>query len=184
MSSPPLYPILAAIGLTSGIVAHRVRLSISGSLARHLLLAPALEGMALLPGFIVVGLLATQFIPSHPLTEAMPLWATFVGTYAGGRFAAHTWHRTRSARRETALPFEHWFELMRTNPAQARQFLSAYLIQSQQAGADPRAELSGACASLERTHAGEPMLHGALTMLRTEITRLEQEQARLPTRAV
>ena len=149
-----------------------------GSLTRHLLLAPALEGLVLLPGFTLAGLLFGQLLPDRTPLDGVPVLVTFLSTYGLGRYAADRWGRTRAARRETALPFEHWLDLTRTNPEQARQFLSAYLARARLDGTDPVAQLRAACASLEDSHHGDPIVHGALTTLREEITRFQQERTR------
>ncbi len=184
MLSLLVYLILAATGLATGVAAHRVRASVHGSLTRHLLLAPALEGLALLPGFTLAGLLFSRVLPSRAPSDMLPLAASFVLAYVLGRFAARRRGMARAARREAALPFEHWLELMRTHPEQARQFLNAYLARARLYGADPIAQLTAACASLEDGHGGDPIVRGALETLRAEITRFKQEHARLPKRAV
>ena len=179
-----VYPIMAATGVATGVVAHRVRSSVHGSLSRHLLLAPALEGLALLPGFTLAGLLFSQLLPTRTPLDGVPLVATLLVAYGLGRFAAGRWGKTRAARREAALPFEHWLDLTRTNPEQGRQFLRAYLGCARLDGTDLVAQLTAACASLERSHRGDPIIDGALAALRAEITRFQQERARLPGRAV
>ena len=116
----------------------------------------------------------------------LPWVATFVLTYVLGRFAGRNRSMASAARREAALPFGHWLDLMRTDPEQARQFLNAYLARARLDGTDLVAQLTTACASLqERGDADrDPILHRALETLRAEITRFEHEYARLPRRAV
>jgi len=184
MPSLLVYAILAATGLATGVVAHRVRASVHGSLSRHLLLAPLLEGLALLPGFTLAGFLSFRVLPSRTLPDVLPWVGTFVLTYVLGRFAGRKRAMARAARREAALPFEHWLALLRTHPEQARQFLNAYLARARLDGTDLVAQLTAACASLEERGDGDPLVHRALETLRAEITRSKQEHARLPGRAI
>ena len=179
-----VHTILAAAGLVTGAVAHRIRASVHGPVTRHLLLAPALEGLVLLPGFTLAGLLLSRVLPSRPLPDALPFAGTFVLTYVLGRVVARQWSASHAARREAALPFEHWLDLMRTSPEQARRFLSAYLAQARLEGSEASAQLSAACASLEHSHRDDPIVRGALETLRAEIARFKQEEARFPRRAV
>jgi hypothetical protein len=184
MTSLLAYAILAATGLVTGVVAHRVRASVHGSFGRHLLLAPVLEGLALLPGFALAGFLSLRILPSRTLPDVLPWVATFVLTYVLGRFVGRNRGMARAARREAALPFEHWLDLIRTRPEHARQFLNAYLARARLDEADLVAQLTAVCASLQERGDGDPVVHGALETLRAEITRFEQEHARLPRRAV
>jgi hypothetical protein len=178
------YAILAATGLATGVVAHRVRASVHGSFSRQLLLAPLLEGLALLPGFTLAGFLSVHVLPSRTLPDVLPWVATFVLTYGLGRFAGRKRGMARAARREAALPFEHWLAVMRTHPEQARQFLNAYLARARLDGTDLAGQLTAVCTSLEERGDGDPVAQLALDTLRAEITRFKQEHARLPGRAV
>src|SRR5256885_11597161 len=82
-------------------------------------------------------------------------------------------------RRESALPFAHWFDLMQTNAGAAHAFLTTYLAQNERERIDSLPDLQAACAALQQANAGHPLLPAALGTLRAEIARLELARVRL-----
>src|SRR5213593_4372618 len=157
------YVILASVGTVCGFAAHRLASSLRGTVGRQLVLRYFLEGIAITPGIALVGFFLGQRPLPPNLVRMLGLGGAFVVPYAAARIA----------RRESVLPFVHWFELLRTNPAAANQFLATYLSQRASERSALLADLSVACDALSQTRPADPLLPAALTRLRGEIARLE-----------
>ena len=167
------YAILATLGIMCGFAAHRLAASLRGTVGRQLVLRYFLEGIAITPGIALVGFfLGQQPLPAK-LFQMLGLGGAFVVPYAAARIVTYRSGMARSARRESVLPFVHWFELLRTNPAAANQFLATYLSQRDSERSALLADLSAACDALEQTRPADPSLPAALNRLRGEIARLE-----------
>src|SRR5881628_232151 len=167
------YVILASVGTVCGFAAHRLASSLRGTVGRQLVLRYFLEGIAITPGIALVGFFLGQRPLPPNLVRMLGLGGAFVVPYAAARIVTYTSGMARSARRESVLPFVHWFELLRTDPAAANQFLATYLSQRDGERSALLADLGIACAALEHTFAGDPLLPTALNRLRGESSRLE-----------
>jgi len=167
------YVILASVGTVCGFAAHRLASSLRGTVGRQLVLRYFLEGIAITPGIALVGFFLGQRPLPPNLVRMLGLGGAFVVPYAAARIVTYTSGMARSARRESVLPFVHWFELLRTNPAAANQFLATYLSQRASERSALLADLSVACDALSHTRPADPLLPAALTRLRGEIARLE-----------
>ena len=135
-------------------------------------------GMAIAPGIALVGFFLGQRPVPPNLFQMLGVGGAFSVPYAAARIAAYRSGMARSARRESVLPFVHWFELLRTNPAAANQFLATYLSQRDGERSALLADITAACAALEQTRPADPLLSTALNRLRGEIARLELTRGR------
>ena len=172
------YAILATVGIACGFAAHRLAASLRGTVSRQLVLRYFLEGMAIAPGIALVGFFLGQRPVPPNLFQMLGVGGAFSVPYAAARIAAYRSGMARSARRESVLPFVHWFELLRTNPAAANQFLATYLSQRDGERSALLADITAACAALEQTRPADPLLSTALNRLRGEIARLELTRGR------
>ena len=167
------YAILAAAGVVSGFAAHRLTASARGTVGRQLVLRYFLEGIVIAPGIALVGFFLGQRPVPPNLFQMLGVSGAFIVPYAAARIATYRSGTARSARRESVLPFVHWFELLRTNPAAANQFLATYLSQRDGERSALLSDLNLACAALEQTRRADPLLSAALQRLRGESARLE-----------
>lgn len=166
MIAPSQYAVLVTAGLFTGVAVHRLSRTRRTTLVRLLI-----ESIGVLPGVFLIGFAVGQTRASRSPVDL--LWATgaFFVPHALVRFAAYRAGASSRVRREQALPFVHWFDLMQTNARAAEDFLAAYLAQRRRR-VGVVGELQAACASLEETYAGNPFLSVALDTLRGEIARL------------
>lgn len=164
------YAVLVAVGLVSGFAAQRLSTAIRGSFARRLVLKSFVEGAAIFPGTTLAVRLMMRRTADGSLFDVFGVYGAFILPYVTARVLVYLFGLARSVRRETLLPFEHWFQLLRTDPDAAHEFLSAYLIQ-QGRRADLLAELRAAHAAFARSRRSDPVLPLALDRLRSEIDR-------------
>ena len=175
------YITLAGLGLVCGYIAHRLVVSTRGSLRRRLFLNRLLDGLAALPGLALIGILAPKKLPdANHVVGYWRLAAAFFIPFLLARVGTDFSLKRAAKRREGTLAFEVWYELLEKTPAKAHQFIEGYLAQEAQlTSVSARVlELQGACNFLERAHAGDRSLPGALAVLRGHIARLEQERVR------
>ncbi len=173
MTPVPECAVLATVGVVCGVAAHRLAASLTGTIGRQLVLRYFLEGMAIAPGIALVGFFLGQRPVPPNVFQMLRVAGAFIVPYAAARIAAYRSGMARSARRESVLPFVHWFELLRTNPTAANQFLATYLSQRDGERSALLADLTVACAALEQTRPSDSLLPTALNRLRAEIARLE-----------
>ena len=173
------YAALVGLGLVCGYVAHRLVTSSGGSLRRRLLLDRQLDGLAALPGLALIGYLA-QRLSQTTFVGYTRFGAAFFVPFFLLRIATHHNLKRSAQRRESTLAYEVWYELMAKTPARAHEFIENYLAQEARlTSVTARVlELRAACESLERAHAGDRSLPGALAVLQGHLARLEQQGTR------
>ena len=167
------YALLAALGLFTGLAAHRLSASVRGSITKHIIVRYLIEAIAIIPGVALMGYVIGQVGPSRNLFDILRAGGAFFVPHALARLGAHRAARSRRVRRENALPFAHWYDLLATNAGAAQQFLTAYLAQNERQRIDSLPELQAARAALQETNAGQPLLPVALDKLEAEIARLK-----------
>ena len=190
MPLPFQLALIALVGVGCGFLGHRFGHALRGTIGERMLLTYLLRGVPLIPGGLLVGFFFSQYyrqyqaaldeenldlIPRgglYGLSFALALLIPYLGT----RFALEATSKGRARQRERALPFEHWFELIRTNPTLADAFLTNYLRQENRLSPDLLAEVRTACKSLEMRHASDRLLPLAVQKLRHEAARLEALQ--------
>jgi hypothetical protein len=172
--------IVAAASIACGFLGHRLHRAVSGTMRKRFVVTYFLHGVPLAPATALAVIFAQKQITAQNVLGFAALFGALSLPYVGTRLALHVRSSVRSVRREEALPFEHWFELLRTNPDGANAFLKGYLAQRGALDHELLAEISSACASLESRHASDHLLPGALDRLRAEAVRLEHARATTP----
>ena len=179
MSSLFQYALLAAVGLITGFAASRLSASVRGTITRHLIVRYLIEALAIVPGVALMGFVLGQRGEASNLFDFLRVGGAFFVPHVAARIGAHRATVSHRMRRESALPFAHWFDLMQTNAGAAHAFLTTYLAQNERERIDSLPDLHAACAALQQANAGHPLLPAALGTLRAEIARLELARVRL-----
>ena len=173
------YAALAGLGLVCGYVAHRLVTSPRSSLRRRLRLDRQLDGLAM-PGLALAVFFAQRLSQPPTLGAYAQFGAAFMAPFLLWRVATHHSLKRGAKHHEDTLAFEVWYELLDKQPARAHEFIESYLVQEARlTSVSARVlELQAACEFLERGHAGDRSLPGALAVLQGHIARLKQEGAR------
>ena len=177
MSALSQYALLVAVGAVTGFAAQRTTASVRGSITRHLIVRYLLEAIAILPGVVLMGFVLGRRGESGRVFDFLLVAGAFFVPHVAARIGTHRAGASRRARRENALPFLHWFDLLQTNREAAQAFLTTYLADNARRRVDSVPDLQAACAMLRTGHPGHPLLPAALGTLRAEIARLELDRA-------
>ena len=173
MTSSLQYSLIVVIGAVSGLTAHKLSALIRGPIKTRLFLKYLFEGVALIPAIALILYFFEQRGSSTSLLDMIGLQTAFLFPYAVVRIIGHCANRSRSADTEDALPFSHWIELLGANEDAANRFLGSYLLEVQQRRGDAAAHLKAGLDWIQRVHAKDPRLPGAVDRLRFELARIE-----------
>lgn len=169
MSMAPQLAVMTLAGALCGATASVLAASMRGQLVTRVMLHRLAYGLAAIPGVALLHWMAPTGGPAG-VFRGMELVLVFLVAYGGSGIGTHTWLSSTGASRESAVPFQHWLELLRTDPPAAHHFLNAYLTDR---GSHALRELRAVHALLEGKQSREPHMLLALDQLRAEITRRE-----------
>lgn len=176
MSELAKYTILAVVGAASALAGHSLGNRIHGARFFQIVVRSVVESLVLMPGVLTLGFFLSR-AASSDFTELVRVPVAFFVPYVGARIAAVVHARGRRAVRAHALPFDHWIDLLSRDRTAAETFLRGYLKDYERRVPDPLSDLRAVFVSIERRHAGNPVLATALRELRREIDRLESLHA-------
>jgi len=184
------------LGVCCGFLVHRLSLFAlaRGSLKRRHVASYFIEGVGAVPGILIVIQRDSGDFPSSNLLTMLWPMAAYILPYAAARIGTQVVSARRGHRRENALPFEHWFALLRSDPEAAGAYITNLFkhLESQRrrvrqpnigqvhaVSTEQLVELRGVRGALLEAHASDPLLREALKTLDAQIDRITAESAQL-----
>ena len=195
------YVLLAVTGAVSGVAARYASSALKGRgpLWARLHMPHFVFSLGIAPSILVLAIVDTN-APSGHVLHLGGLIAACTFPYALSFLATSRVVQASRRRRETSLPYEHWYLLRQRDPAAAQRFIAALwgqlaanrariascLSVDRPSIGDLRTvvreqleAISAAQATLGHDHAGEPNLPGALAELQMQVERLRNDTAAL-----